>query len=68
MSEEKDQKSFQRGPDRRRNDRRKTYVDPADLPFPDRRKGDRRQKDRRVYSDEEREEILKRIRGGEDES
>jgi len=44
----------------RGQDRRKTFVDPKDLPFPD-----RRQKDRRVYSEEEREELLKRIAEGE---
>lgn len=50
-----------RGQDRRRgSDRRQTHVDPADLPFPDRRKGDRRQMDRRVMSEEERE-ALKQI-------
>jgi hypothetical protein len=46
----------------RRNggDRRKTFIDPADLPFPDRRKGgDRRQMDRRVLSEEEREALKK---------
>ncbi|MBU0517585.1 hypothetical protein KJ564_01450 [bacterium] len=37
-------------------DRRQIPTDSTDLPFPD-----RRQKDRRVYSEEEREEILRRI-------
>jgi len=51
-----------RGSDRRRReDRRKTYTDPKDLPFPDRRKGDRRQMDRRIVSDEEKTEILSRV-------
>ncbi len=51
-----------RGPDRRRGeDRRKVFIDPKDLPFPDRRKGDRRQMDRRVTSVEESQEILKKI-------
>jgi len=54
--------SDDRGSDRRRReDRRKTYTDPKDLPFPDRRKGDRRQMDRRVVSDEEKSEILSRV-------
>jgi hypothetical protein len=65
MSKEKSK--FERGPDRRRSDRRKTWVDPKDLPFPDRRKGDRRQKDRRVFSDEEREEFLKQIKKDEED-
>jgi hypothetical protein len=54
--------SGDRNSDRRhREDRRKTYTDPKDLPFPDRRKGDRRQMDRRVVSDEEKSEILSRV-------
>ena len=66
MFEEKEEKISQlgawRGSDRRKGERRKLNVDPADLPFPDRRKGgDRRQMDRRVLSDEEKEEILKRV-------
>lgn len=52
MNEEEKKEESPRGPDRR-----KTHIDPEDLPFPD-----RRQKDRRVYSDEERAEILKRIK------
>jgi hypothetical protein len=60
MSEEK--KIQYRGQDRRKGERRKTHIDPKDLPFPDRRSGlDRRQMDRRVVSDEEKEELLKRI-------
>jgi hypothetical protein len=51
MTEKTKKDKFERGPDRRRN-----FVDPKDLPFPD-----RRQRDRRVYSDEEREEIINRI-------
>ena len=55
MSEKK-AKKFERGPDRRRK-----HVDPKDLPFPDRRKADRR-----VFSEEEREEFLKRVKIDED--
>lgn len=60
MSEEK--KISYRGQDRRKGERRKIHIEPKDLPFPDRRSGlDRRQMDRRVVSDEERDELLKRI-------
>lgn len=58
-----------RGPDRRKGeDRRQVPTDSSELPFPDRRKGDRREKDRRVLSESEREELLKKIKdeGGED--
>ncbi len=56
MNEEKPKTYQERG-----SDRRQVYIDPKDLPFPDRRRGDRR-----VYSPEEREEILKRIDSNED--
>jgi hypothetical protein len=61
MSDE-EKTSTERVLDRRKGgDRRTTFVDPADLPFPDRRKGDRRQMDRRVLSEEEREALKKII-------
>ncbi len=60
--EDSENKTREAGEERRRNDRRQTHIDPANLPFPDRRKGgDRRQRDRVVISEEESEEILKRI-------
>lgn len=61
--EDQEPKTPERGADRRQSgDRRKVFIDPADLPFPDRRKGgDRRQMDRRVISEEESQEIIKRI-------
>lgn len=62
MAEDKNEKVLGRSSDRRRNERRKLDVDPANLPFPDRRQGDRRQMNRRVLSDEEKEEILKRVK------
>ncbi len=56
-------KDSDRGQERRQGeDRRKVVIDPQDIPFPDRRKGDRRKKDRRLYSEEEQQEILKRIK------
>jgi hypothetical protein len=59
---EEEKKQADRDLDRRRgSDRRQTQIDPADLPFPDRRKGDRRQMDRRVMSEEEREALKKII-------
>jgi len=68
MTDEKDKNGADRATDRRRGpDRRKLVIDPADLPFPDRRKGDRRQMDRRVTSQEETEELLKRIKSVEEE-
>jgi hypothetical protein len=62
----KEKNKFERGPDRRGSDRRKAWTDPKDLPFPDRRKGDRRQQDRRVFSEEEREEFLKQVKKDEE--
>lgn len=68
MSDEQDKNTADRASDRRRGpDRRKLIIDPADLPFPDRRKGDRRQMDRRITLPEETEELLKRIKSVEEE-
>jgi hypothetical protein len=51
-----------RGPERRQNDeRRRVYTDPSELPFPDRRRNERRNEDRRVVTEEEKNEILKKI-------
>jgi hypothetical protein len=37
------------------------YTDPSELPFPDRRRNERRNEDRRVVTEEEKNEILKKI-------
>jgi len=58
MNEKKGDNSLPQGLDRREDDRRKVHIDPADLPFPDRRE----EEDRRTVSTEEQEEILKRIK------
>ena len=58
MSEEKAKSKSSRIVERRKGERRQIHIDPADLPFPDRRKVE----DRRVVSTEEKEEILKRIK------
>jgi hypothetical protein len=51
-----------RGPERRKNDeRRRVHTDPSELPFPDRRRLERRNEDRRVVTEEEKNEILKKI-------
>lgn len=58
MSERKAKSRSSRIVERRKEERRQIHIDPADLPFPDRRKGE----DRRVVSTEEKEEILKRLK------
>ena len=58
MSEEKAKSKSSQIAERRKGERRQIHIDPADLPFPDRRKGE----DRRIVSTEEKEEILKRIK------